>query len=348
MADERRAIVSMDDEMLRQTVTSFGQPAFRASQIRQWVLKGREPEEMENLPKDFRGKLGENFCSLSLSREYEMREESTDTTKFLFRTGDDIIIECVGLIYDDRLTVCVSTQAGCAMGCRFCSSTEGGLIRDLRADEMVSQVILASRILDRKTMNIVLMGSGEPLLNYDNVKRFIEYIVREDTLNIGIRHITLSTCGIVPGIDRLTEDRLGVNLSLSLHCAVPGIREELMPVQKKYDLKDAFSACMRFRSATGRRITLEYCVVEGTNDTEECAFALRDLMKGTDSEVNLIDYNRKEGYRKLNSRTAADRFSKRLTELGIAHTLRRRLGSSINAACGQLKSRYLKDGLDQR
>ncbi|MBO7700738.1 MAG: 23S rRNA (adenine(2503)-C(2))-methyltransferase RlmN [Eubacteriaceae bacterium] len=346
MAEERKALVSLSDEELIAVIGELGQSPFRAKQIRQWLLKGALFSEMTNLPKDLREVLAEKYTELSLSREYEMREEDTDTTKFLLRTADDIIIESVGLIYDGKLTVCVSTQAGCAMGCSFCSSTVGGLIRNLTSSEMLSQLILASRITGLAVSNIVLMGSGEPLNNYENVKEFLLYIMRKDTLNIGIRHITLSTCGIVPGIDRMREDALFVNLSLSLHCAVGDIRVQLMPVEKKYHLEDAFSACMRFRQASGRRITLEYCVVEGLNDTEQCARALKDLMRGTDSEVNLIDYNKKEGYRALNSRTAADRFSAMLTKYGIDHTLRRRLGSSINAACGQLKSTYVKDRQD--
>lgn len=343
MAEDRIALIGLDGEELTAIMAEMGQSPFRAKQIKQWLLKGAEFSEMTNIPSTLRDALSERYTPLALFREYEMHEDETDTTKFLFRTADDIIIESVGLMYDGRLTVCVSTQAGCAMGCSFCSSTVGGLLRNLTSAEMISQLVLAGRIMGKEIANIVLMGSGEPLNNYDSVKEFLVYIMRADTLNIGIRHITLSTCGIVPGIDRMIEDGLFVNLSLSLHCAVNDVRVQLMPVEKKYHLQDAFSACMRFRKASGRRITLEYCVVEGLNDTEQCARALKNLMKGTDSEVNLIDYNKKDGYRKLNSRSAADRFAAMLKKYGIDYTLRRRLGSSINAACGQLKSTYIKD-----
>lgn len=347
MAEERTSLLSLTEDELKRVVTEeFGQPAFRAKQIRDWTVKGKTFDEMSNIPKDLRERLPERYTELSLDFEYKMYEKGTDTTKFLLKTHDDIIIECVGLIYEGKLTVCVSTQAGCAMGCRFCSSTVGGLLRNLTPDEMASQLILASRDLSLPVNNIVLMGSGEPLNNYENVKEFLYWIMRPDTLNIGIRHITLSTCGLTPGIDRLTEDRLFVNLSLSLHNAISDMRKEIMPVENKYPVKDAFEACCRFREASGRRITLEYCVIEGTNDTDECAEALYRLMKGTDSEVNLIDYNKKEGYKKINSRSAAETFAKKLSRYNISYTVRRKLGSSINAACGQLKCRYTSERQD--
>ncbi len=343
MALEKQVLFDLNDEVIENTVTAeFKQPKFRAKQLKEWILKGYEFCEMSNLPKGFRDALQEKYNPLSLTYEYKMVENKTDTTKYLFKTKDDIIIESVGLIYDGKLTVCVSTQAGCAMGCKFCSSTVGGLIRNLTADEMVAQLVLASKDKGLSVNNIVLMGSGEPLNNYDNVKEFIDYITKPDTLNIGIRHITLSTCGLAKGIDRMCEDKLFVNLSLSLHSAVSEIRKSIMPVENACSFTEAFEACCRFREASGRRITLEYCVIEGINDGEESARALFSLMKGTDAEVNLIDYNKKEGYLKQNSTSAADEFAKKLKKYKINYTLRRRLGSSINAACGQLKSRYLK------
>lgn len=340
---EKKILFTIDDEKIEKVITQeFNQPKFRVKQLISWILKGCPFSEMSNLSKDFRKALEEEYIELPLAYEYKMVEKRTDTTKYLFRTNDDIIIEAVGLIYDGKLTVCVSTQAGCAMGCKFCSSTVGGLIRNLTAEEMVSQLILASKDKGIPVNNIVLMGSGEPLNNYDNVKAFIDYIIRPDTLNIGIRHITLSTCGLAKGIDKMTEDKLFVNLSLSLHSAVSEIRKSIMPVETACSFKEAFASCCKFREASGRRITLEYCVIEGVNDGEESARALFNLMKGTDAEVNLIDYNKKEGYLKQNSTSAADDFAKKLKKFKINYTLRRRLGSSINAACGQLKSRYLK------
>lgn len=338
-----KSLISMSDDEFYKTLTEeFNQPKFRVEQLKNWLIKGAGYDEMKNIPSDLTQKLKEKYPAYSLEFEYKTTEERTQTTKYLLKTLDGILIECVALIYDGKLSVCVSTQAGCAMGCKFCSSTVGGLIRNLSSDEMVSQLLLVSRDQGLVVRNVVLMGSGEPLNNYDNVKNFIRYICSPDTLNLGKKHITLSTCGIPGGIDKMREDKLFVNLSLSLHCAVSEIRKEIMPVERAYPVKEVFKKCCEFRKESSRRITLEYCVIEGTNDTDECAKALFDLLKGTDAEVNIIDYNKKDGYLIENSRSAADDFANKLKKYRINYTIRRKLGSSINAACGQLKSSYVK------
>ncbi|NLW70514.1 MAG: 23S rRNA (adenine(2503)-C(2))-methyltransferase RlmN [Eubacteriaceae bacterium] len=338
------ALIAKSTEQLKEIVTSLGEAPFRAAQIELWLKKGAQIEEMKNIPLSLREALGENYRSLALESEGTFYEKSTETSKFLLKTSEGILIECVGMVYDGTLSLCVSSQAGCPMGCVFCQSGEGGFIRNLTAQEMISQAVIVSKAMNMPVHNVVLMGSGEPLLNYDNVSEFIRYINREDTMNVGIRRITLSTCGITPGIRRMTRENLGVNLSISLHCALPEIREKIMPAEKKFPIKQAFEACNEYRRVTGRRITCEYCVIQGVNDSFECASALREMLSGTDAQVNLIDYNPKEGYRPANGSNALSSFAKLLKRMSINYTIRRKLGSSVAAACGQLKSSYQKSG----
>lgn len=327
-------------ELTQKITDSYNQPRFRAEQIYSWAVKGTEITDMRNIPNTLKDELSKEFTSTALTLTLKKEEKRTDTIKYLFTTNDNITIESVALIYSGRLTVCVSSQAGCRMGCKFCVSGENGLIRGLTAAEIIAQPILISKDQSLPVSNIVLMGSGEPLDNYDAVRRFIRLCGEEKGLNIGIRHITLSTCGIIPGIKRLTNDDLGVNLSLSLHCAIPEIRKTIMPVENAYSITDVIEVCKEYRKKSGRRITCEYAVIEGINDTEACAKAIYKLLAGTDMTVNVIDYNEKASFKAKNKRGAAEEFANKLKNLKINYTIRRKLGSDINAACGQLKAGY--------
>ena len=329
------------EEFTEDFFLNYDEPAYRAKQIYQNAVSGNEPKDMSNIPKALREKLSSEYVSVGMRFIKKYEEKRTATTKYLLSTQDEILIECVALIYEDKLTVCVSTQAGCRMGCAFCASGEGGLIRNLTAGEMISQLSAVSSDMGLSVHNVVLMGSGEPLDNYDEVKKFILLMTDERALNIGKRHITLSTCGIEPMIRKLADDGLGVNLSLSLHAAIPNIRSGIMPVQNAYPVEKVIEACNYYRQKTSRRITCEYCVIEGVNDTDECAHALKKLIDKTDIAVNLIDYNKKDNYLNANKGNCADEFANKLKKLKITCTIRRKLGSGINAACGQLKSRYM-------
>ncbi len=334
-------IISFTPEELSGRLTAeYSQPAYRAGQIWQWAVRGVPIEEMNNIPLALRKELAQKYVSSALSVVEKHREKKTGTVKYLLATQDDITVECVGLIYSERLTVCVSSQAGCRMGCRFCMSGADGFIRNLTAAEMLSQVITVSADTGIPVSNIVLMGSGEPLDNYDAVRRFISLCGLEGGLNVGVRRITLSTCGLAEGIDRLTEDAPGINLSLSLHCAVPDIRRTIMPIEASHPLKEAIEACKRYRRASGRLITCEYAVIGGLNDTDGCARALARLLAGTDMSVNLIDYNEKADFHPANKRGTVEEFANKLKNHKINYTIRRKLGSDINAACGQLKAAY--------
>ena len=331
------------EELAGRLANEYQQPKYRAEQIYKWAIKGTEIEDMTNIPKAFRQQLSEDYVSLGLEIVEKHYEKKTDTTKYLMKTNDDIVIECVALIYTEKLTVCVSSQAGCRMGCKFCMSGQKGLLRNLTAAEMLSEAILVSKDCGIPVTNIVLMGSGEPLDNYDAVRRFIKLASEDKGLNIGVRRITVSTCGLIPGVKKLTEDLPGVNLSLSLHCAVPEIRKTIMPIENAYSVVDVIEACKEYRKKSGRLITCEYTVIEGVNDTEHCARALAKLLRGTDMTVNLIDYNENPLYRKKNRRGVTEEFANKLKNLKINYTIRRKLGSDINSACGQLRASYMEN-----
>ena len=334
-------LINYDKTALEYIIThGYNQPVFRAGQINGWLYKGAEICEMHNLPSAFRLALADKYEAFPLSYKFDLYEEKTDTRKFIFSTADGIFIESVALNYDHGICVCVSTQAGCRMGCAFCESGKGGLIRNLTPGEMLSQIIRISKMLSRRITNIVLMGSGEPLDNYDNVKEFILRANSPDGLSISMRNITLSTCGIVSGIKRLIEDKIFVNLSLSLHAPSHELRSKIMPVEKAYNINEAIQACKQYRKESSRRITLEYCLIEGFNDTAECAKALYQICKNTDMLINLIDVNSTKGKYTRNSVHCMRNFVEKLKSYNINYTIRRRLGSSINAACGQLRSEY--------
>ena len=335
----KKSLAGMNLEEIRKETAALGLPAFRAAQIYRWISKGAYIEEMTDLPLELRENLQKEYASFALSTEKIYDEQKSCSKKYLYLANDDIIIESVKLVYNHGSAVCVSSQAGCMRNCSFCVSSENGLIRNLSAEEMLSQVLLIMRHTGGEVPNVVLMGSGEPLDNYSEVKKFIGLLCDKDGIGLSMRKITLSTCGIVPGILQMADDGMFVNLSVSLHSPVSTLRAELMPVEKVYPLTDVIGAAQEFRRRSKRRITYEYCVIEGCNDTDACADALLRLLEGSDALVNLIDVNAGR-IKKTNSRDAAENFSLKLKERKISHTIRRRLGSSINAACGQLSGGY--------
>lgn len=325
-------------------VSSLGYPPYRAKQLYEWAGKGVAIDKMGNIPKEMREKLIENGCFIFLPEIKKKLVSKLDgTVKYLFALRDGQLIESVVMKYHHGNTICVSSQAGCRMGCRFCASTLRGLERNLAASEILGQVIAAQNDTGERISNIVMMGIGEPFDNYDNVIKFLHLVNSADGLNIGYRHISLSTCGVVDGIMKLSEENLPITLSVSLHNINTDERKQLMPVTAKWSVEDLLSACRHYFNKTGRRISFEYTLISGVNDSplhaERLAEGLvRGLGKGTPIHVNLIPLNgvSEKSYQRSNPGAVLS-FQKRLSELGINATVRRRLGSDINASCGQLR-----------
>ena len=333
-------ILSLTPDELRQSVTDLGLPGWRAQQIFEWLSRGcRDFEEMTNLPKSLRAKLTETY-ELYAPEVLRRQVSKTDgTEKYLWGLSDSNSVETVFMRYHYGNSVCISTQVGCRQGCRFCASTLGGLVRNLTAGEMLDEVLFTEHEAGDRVSNIVLMGIGEPLDNLDNVLQFLRIISHPAGRNIGIRHITLSTCGLPEGIDRLAEEKLPITLSLSLHAPDDALRSELMPSNRGID--SVLSACRRYAESTGRRVSFEYSMIRGTNDSREQAAALAQLAKRVGAHVNLIPLNYVEERGMLPSEASDIRtFQKVLEDNGVAVTVRRRLGSDIDASCGQLRRRY--------
>ena len=337
-------LYSMTEEELVALMLEIGEPRFRAKQVFSWLSSGTPIAEMTNLSKALREKLS-SLCVDTLPKvEKKLVSQIDGTVKYLFALHDGECVESVLMRYKHGNTLCISSQVGCRMGCRFCASTIGGRVRDLMPSELLGQVIAAERDSGERISNIVMMGIGEPLDNYDNVIRFLQLVNDKEGLNIGYRHISLSTCGVVPGIRRLAEEALPITLSISLHASDDETRSALMPVNKKWPIAELLSACVDYYKKTRRRISFEYTLIAGKNDTEEGARALAALLKnafhGTDAplHVNLIRVNAVEetGMRQ-GSVEGANRFAEILNSLGVVATVRRRLGSDVNAACGQLR-----------
>lgn len=322
-------------------IDEFREPKFRAKQIFKWLYSSyvKNIDEMTNLSLSLRDKLKSKYYISHLQLEKKFVEKGSNTTKFLLKTEDDILIESVLLTYEAGSTLCVSTQAGCRMGCVFCESGKCGLLRNLTKGEILNEIYLVNEIEDIKVSNIVLMGSGEPLDNYDEVIGFLELVMDKDTLNMSKRSITLSTCGLKDKIYLLADSGLDINLALSLHAPFHEMRESMMPVERANNIGDVLQATLYYRFKTGRRITYEYCLIEGKNDTIECIEKLYELFKDTDGLINVIGVN--DNSQKKVDDKYIHVFVNKLRKKGINVTLRRRLGSSINAACGQLRSRYL-------
>ena len=329
---------------LAETIKALGQPPFRAKQVYSWLHKGvRSYEEMTNLPKNLRDRLGENYPiqAPTVVRRQESRKDGT--IKYLWQLSDGNCVETVLMRYHYGNTVCISTEVGCRMGCAFCASTLGGLVRRLEPFEMLDQVLFTQVDSGLPISHIVLMGIGEPLDNFDNVMRFLELVNSAEGMNISMRHISLSTCGLVPKIDELAKRNLQLTLSVSLHAPNDGIRDTIMPVNKLYPSQELIDASRRYYEATSRRISFEYAVIGGVNDSRETAKELIRRMKGLPCHFNLIPLNPvEESPLKPSTREAVAAFQKTLEDGGIPATVRRTLGGDIDASCGQLRRKYTK------
>ena len=336
---------SMTQTEIGSVLKELGQPAFRAKQVYMWLHKGvRSYEEMTNLPKQLRDVLAEKYpiCAPEVVRKQESQKDGT--IKYLWKLSDGNCVETVLMRYHYGNTVCISTEVGCRMGCAFCASTLGGLVRKLEPFEMLDQVLFTQVDSGLPIGHIVLMGIGEPLDNFDNVMRFLELVNSENGMNISMRHISLSTCGLVPGIDKLAEKKLQLTLSVSLHAPTDEIRNTIMPVNKAYPTEELLQACRRYYDTTGRRISFEYAMINGVNDTEEHAKILLKRLKGMGAHMNLIPLNHvEESPLKPSTRGAVMRFQKILEDGGIPATVRRTLGGDIDASCGQLRRKYTKE-----
>ena len=341
---EKIDLYSMTDTELEEYFISLGEPKFRAKQVFPRLAEGTPLSEMTNLPKKLRETLAEITLDTLPRVEAKLTSKIDGTVKYLFRLHDDECVESVFMRYKHGNTLCISSQVGCRMGCRFCASTIGGKVRDLLPSELLGQVIAASRDTGERVSNIVMMGIGEPLDNFDNVVKFLKLVNLPGGLNIGYRHISLSTCGVVSGIDKLAEVDIPITLSISLHAATDEKRSAIMPINNKWKIKDLLEACVRYYQRTGRRISFEYTLIRGKNDTpadaEELASLLNSYFKPISApiHVNLIRVNEvKETGFKQGSTEQANAFAALLEKRGITATVRRRLGSDVNAACGQLR-----------
>lgn len=324
-------------------VTDEGDPKFRARQLYEWIHKhgASSWEEMTNLPKKLRERYSEKLA-LNYPAVRTMQESKIDgTRKYLFRLADGNYIESVLMKYHHGNTVCISSQCGCRMGCRFCASTLLGLTRNLTAGEMLSQVYAIQKDTGERVSNVVVMGTGEPLDNYETLVRFLRMISDPDGLNISERELTVSTCGLVPGIRRLKDEKLMINLALSLHAPTDALRKTIMPVANAYSLRELMAALRDYYSVNRRRLTFEYSLIRGVNDSDQCAGELAHLISGMNALVNLIPVNPvKETGMKEPDRTDVLAFQKKLEKYGIHVTIRREMGRDIDGACGQLRKRY--------
>ena len=333
---------SMTLEEITVALRAMGEPQFRGKQVFTWLHRGiTDFDQMINIPKSLREKLRAEY-TLTVPTVARKQESKLDgTIKYLWELSDGNCIETVLMSYHHGNTVCISSQVGCRMGCKFCASTLAGKVRDLRPSEMLDQVLFTQLDSGREISNIVLMGIGEPLDNRANVLRFLELINHPDGMNIGMRHISLSTCGVVPGIDALAEDNLQLTLSVSLHAPDSATRSRIMPVNKAYDVEELFAACHRYFKKTGRRISFEYAMIDGVNDHDWQADLLAQKIRGMPGHVNLIPLNDVvESEFKPSRRISA--FQKRLESHGLTATVRRSLGGDIDARCGQLRRKEMK------
>ena len=327
---------------LADLLKTMGQPAFRAKQVYTWLHRGiRGYDEMTDLPKTLRAALAEQY-PLYTPQAVRRQESARDgTIKYLWRLSDGNCVETVLMRYHYGNTVCISTEVGCRMGCAFCASTLGGLVRRLEPAEMLDQVLFTQLDSGLPISHIVLMGIGEPLDNFDNVLKFLENVNSPLGLNISMRHISLSTCGLVPKIDALAEKKLQLTLSVSLHAPNDSVRDRIMPVNRAYPMEELLAACRRYYAATSRRISFEYAMIAGVNDTPAAARELLEKMRGLPAHFNLIPLNRvEESPLKPSSRGAVAEFQRILEQGGIPATVRRTLGGDIDASCGQLRRKY--------
>lgn len=339
---EKIDIRSLNYQELAELVKALGLPKFRTDQIYSWLFeKGvRDFSEMSNLSKDLRQALDERFVIRNCTIDTKLCSKLDETVKYLFELGKGEFVECVVMKYKYGYSICVSTQLGCKMGCKFCASAIGGFKRHLTASEILSEIYTAQSDLGIKISHIVLMGTGEPLDNYDNVMRFLELVTDEKGLNISMRHISLSTCGVVPRIYELAEKKLGLTLSISLHAPNDKIRSQTMPVNSKWNIEELLTACRYYTKVTSRRISFEYAMIDSFNDSVECAEELASRLSGMLCHINLIPVNnvRENNYERSNEKNIK-RFISVLERHGLTVTVRRTLGSDINASCGQLRAK---------
>lgn len=334
---------SMTLEEMAQYLSELKQPSFRAKQVFQWLHRGVTSfEEMSNLPKALRQALEEQCYITAPTVERKQVSKLDGTIKYLWRLRDGNCIETVLMRYKHGNTVCVSCQVGCNMGCVFCASTRGGKLRNLEPSEILDQVIFTQKDSGEEISNIVMMGIGEPLDNFDNVLRFLTLVNHEDGLNIGMRHISVSTCGLVKKIDKLAQLGLQLTLSVSLHAPDDETRSRLMPVNRSVGVELLMDTCRRYFETTGRRISYEYAVIDGVNDSDEKADLLASLLKGQPGHVNLIPLNNIEESPLKPSRRVRQ-FQQRLESHGITATVRRKLGGDIDASCGQLRKKQMQE-----
>ena len=332
---------------LKEIVLNYKEPSFRALQLYKWIILGKDYSEMNNIPKSFTEKLSEEFNPLALEI-LEKITASDGTIKYLYRLNDGNIIEGVLMNYKHGNTLCVSTQVGCRMGCAFCASGIGGLVRNLSSGEILGQVIAANRDMggnsgERKITNIVLMGSGEPLDNYDNTVKFIKNLSSKEGLGISQRNVSLSTCGLVDKIKMLEKEGLGINLTISLHAPYDEIRKKIMPIANRYCINELIEECKNYFDITKRRVIFEYAVIDGINDSYDCAHKLKELFKGFSYHLNLIRLNYvKEKNLKPSKKENFKKFTDELEKLKVSFTVRRTMGDDVGGACGQLRRSYME------
>lgn len=341
---EKKDILSLSREELASELSAMGEKAFRAKQIYEWLHTKRVTDfsQMSNISAQLREELSKKFCIKSLIIKKRLVSNIDNTVKYLYGLSDGEAVETVLMEYKHGNSLCISSQVGCKMGCRFCASTIAGFVRNLEPSEMLLQIYETERDSGRHVDSIVLMGIGEPLDNFDNVMKFLS-LLNDEGGGMSLRHISLSTCGVVDKIYKLAELKTGLTLSISLHAATNEKRSAIMPINKRFDLGQLMTACRDYFKKTGRRISFEYSLIEGVNDTDESADELIKLLGGMNCHVNLIPINEIRE-REFKKSRYVEKFRKRLTDAGINATVRRTLGADINAACGQLRR---DDGISQ-
>ena len=344
MSCEKVDLKSLSLNQVCDFLQELGEPKFRGKQIYQWLHEKQVDswDEMTNVSKSLREKLKENCTLTSLKKEAVQISQIDGTRKYLFLLEDGNVIESVLMRYKHGNSVCISSQVGCRMGCRFCASTLDGLVRGLRPSEMLDQIYQIGKDIGERISNVVVMGTGEPMDNYDNLLQFIHMLTDENGLNMSQRNLTVSTCGIVPRIRQLADEKLSITLALSLHASNQEKRKELMPVANSFEIHEVIDACKYYFEQTGRRVTFEYSLVGGVNDSEEDAKELSILIKGMNCHINLIPVNpiKERDYVSSNTQVV-NAFKNKLEKNGINVTIRREMGRDIDGACGQLRKRYI-------
>lgn len=343
--DSRIDIKSLSYEELENLIIELGDKKFRAAQIYQWMHQKlvTDFDDMTNIPKALRDKMKEK-CRLTALEQVRVQVSKLDeTAKYLFRLYDGNVIESVLMRYRHGNSVCISSQVGCRMGCRFCASTLDGMVRNLSASEMLDQIYRIQAQTNERVDNVVVMGSGEPFDNYDNLLKFIKLLNSDKGLNISARNLTVSTCGLVPKIKELAQQKLQITLAISLHAPNDELRKTMMPIANKYSIAEIMEACREYLNITNRRISFEYSLVKGVNDTRECAAELIELVRGMNCHINLIPVNPiKERDYKQSEQKSVQEFKNKLEKNGIQVTIRREMGRDIDGACGQLRKSYME------